>query len=173
MKKTLIFLSILSLCLTLTTKAIAQEGIYGAVEVEKTTKLEAPPEALPGDIPELKEETALPSIGDSKTHKEVYADSDLDNKQNVKLQDALLKIDSAQVDIKNELNLYESKLLDVKNRETLVKQERKELFKQVKAIKKKMKSLDSAKKKIISNMEVDKVSGEGAPVPKKGFNFFK
>lgn len=171
MKKFLLTLIIFSLSLSFATKSFAQDGIYGAVKVDKT-KLEAPPENLPGEIPELVEEKELPNIDTSKIKpNNVYSESGLNNKQNVKLQDALLKIDSAQVDIKNELNLYESKLLDVKNRETLIKQEKKELEKQIRYVKKKMKSLDSAKRKIISNMNLDK---EGAPVPqKKGlFNFF-
>lgn len=165
MKKTLALLTILSLSLTVATKAIAEDSIYGAVEVEKT-KLEAAPDILPGDLPELKEEAPIPSVNNVE-NKNIYADSNLDNNQNVKLQDALLKIDSAQVDIKNELNLYESKLLDVKNRENLVKQERKELTKQVKLIRNKMKNLESAKKKIIKNMDVVEKATE-APVPSQG-----
>ena len=158
MKKTLAFLAIL----TLTTSMAYAD--YNSVQVDKTRLLSAP-STLPGELPEITEVQDLPDFGGTKA---VYNESST-SKQNAKLQDALLKIDSAQVDVKNELNLYESKLVDVKNRENLVKQEKNGLLKEIRTIKRKMNALDGAKKKIVTNMAVEQ-TGQAAP---KHFNWFK
>ena len=158
MKKTLAILSIFTLSTTL---AFA-EG-YGSLQVDKT-RLPQAPKTLPGELPEITEVQDLPDFNPVQSSN--YSAS-ISSTQNAKLQDALLKIDSAQVDVKNELNLYESKLVDVKNRESLVKQEKNGILKEIRTIKRKMNALESAKKKIVTNMQ----AAEG--VSSKHFNWFK
>ena len=161
MKKTLAVLTILTLSSSL---AFAD---YGSVQVDKT-RLPQAPKTLPGELPEITEIQDLPDYSPVQTSGNYYASATSSNTQNAKLQDALLKIDSAQVDVKNELNLYESKLVDVKNRESLVKQERNGVEKEIRTIKRKMNGLDKAKKNIVTNM----AAVEGQPAAKH-FNWFK
>ena len=120
-----------------------------AVNVDNTRLLSVP-RTSPTDLPEITEIDDLPDFNPAKSNN-LYFSAD-PAKQNAKLQEALLKIDSAQVDVKNELNLYESKLIDVKNRENLIVSERKGVQKDIRNIKKKLRSLDNAKKQINSNM---------------------
>lgn len=159
MKKTLAILSIF----TLSTSLAFAEG-YGSVQVDKT-RLPQAPKTLPGELPEITEIQDLPDFNPVQSPNYNASSST----QNAKLQDALLKIDSAQVDVKNELNLYESKLVDVKNRENLVKQEKNGVLKEIRTIKRKMNALESAKKKIGSNMQAAETGSSSA----KHFNWFK
>lgn len=160
MKKTLAILSIFTLSASL---AFA-EG-YSSVQVDKT-RLPQAPKTLPGELPEITEIQDLPDFNPVQAPNYSASSS---STQNAKLQDALLKIDSAQVDVKNELNLYESKLVDVKNRESLVKQEKNEVLKEIRTIKRKMNAFDSAKKKIVTNMQVAETGASSS----KHFNWFK
>lgn len=71
---------------------------------------------------------------------------------NSKMQNAILELDNAQVDVRNELLNYKAKYSDVDNQYTLIKSERKALHKQVKSIEKRIKQIDRAKEKIRKNM---------------------
>lgn len=157
MKKTL---SILSIFVLGTSLAFADT--YNSVQVDKT-RLPQAPKTLPGELPEITEIQDLPDFNPVQS---VNYNASVSSTQNEKLQEALLKIDSAQVDVKNELNLYESKLVDVKNRESLVKQEKQGILKEIRAVKRKMNSLESAKKKIVSNMQ------DAESTSSKKFNWF-
>lgn len=79
------------------------------------------------------------------------------SRQNVKLQDAVLKIESAQTDVKTQLAEYEAKLTEIKTRQDAVKEERRSMEQNIRDVKKRMRSLESAMKKINSNMEAAKV----------------
>ena len=161
MKKTLAVLTILTFGSGL---AFAD---YGSVQVDKT-RLPQAPKTLPGELPEITEVQDLPDFSPVQSTGNYYGSAS-SSTQNAKLQDALLKIDSAQVDVKNELNLYESKLVDVKNRESLVKQEKNGVLKEIRTIKRKMNALEGAKKKISTNMAV----AESGQSTVKQFNWFK
>jgi len=71
---------------------------------------------------------------------------------NTKMQSAILELDNAQVDVRNELLNYKSKYSDVDAQYVAVRAERKALGKQVKAIEKRIKQIDKAKEKIRKNM---------------------
>jgi hypothetical protein len=166
MKKTLALLTIL----TLSSSIAYADGMYNSVQVDKT-RLQSTPKTLPSNLPEITEVEDLPDFSMPKANSNVYYNTSSANaSQTAKIQDALLKIDSAQVDVKNELNLYESKLVDVKNRENLVKQEKNELMKEIRTVRKKMNALDSAKHKIVTNMDLQQSGKSSAPVH---FNWFK
>jgi hypothetical protein len=165
MKKTLAILTICTLCASYAT---ANADVYNSVSVDKS-KLISAPKTLPSELPEITEVQDLPEFTPSSASSGVYYDTAATAKQNAKLQEALLKIDSAQVDVKNELNLYESKLVDVKNRENLVKQEKNGVMKEIRTVKKKMRSLESAKKNIVTNMSIE----QGTTNSTKHFNWFK
>jgi len=166
MKKTLAFLTIL----TLSSSLAYADGVYNPIQVDKT-RLQAAPKTLPGNLPEITEVEDLPEFNMPKSTSNIYYNTDSTSaNQTAKIQDALLKIDSVQVDAKNELNLYESKLVDVKNRENLVKQEKNELLKEIRSVRKKMNALDSAKQKIVTNMNLQQTGQKTTPVH---FNWFK
>lgn len=159
MKKTLMIFSIAAFCSVIIPVAIADtDGLIN------NSRLLQAPSTLPENLPEVTEIEDLPDFNPVKAN--TYS-TNTTTTQNAKLQDALLKIDSAQVNVKNELNLYESKLIDVKNRENLVKQERKGVQQEIRNIKKKMNSLDNAKKQINKTM-ADKTQTFGSR-----FNWFK
>jgi len=71
---------------------------------------------------------------------------------NTKMQSAILELDNAQVDVRNELLNYKSKYSDVDAQYVAVRAERKALGKQVKAIEKRIRQIDKAKEKIRKNM---------------------
>lgn len=70
-----------------------------------------------------------------------------------KMQSAILQIDNAQVEVRNNLLNYRSKYAQIDAQYEKVKAERKAARKQVKQAEKKIKNLDKAKNKIRKNFE--------------------
>jgi len=71
---------------------------------------------------------------------------------NGNIQNAILQLDNAQVDIRNDLLNCKTKYADVDAQYKLIKTERKALKKQVSTIEKRIKEIDRAKEKIRKNM---------------------
>ena len=71
---------------------------------------------------------------------------------NSKMQDAILNLDNAQVDVRNELLNYRAKYADIDEQYQLIKAERKALNKQVKSTERRIKQIDRAKDKIRKNI---------------------
>ncbi len=71
---------------------------------------------------------------------------------NGNIQNAILQLDNAQVDIRNDLLNCKTKYADVDAQYKLIKNERKALKKQTTAIEKRIKEIDRAKEKIRKNM---------------------
>ena len=71
---------------------------------------------------------------------------------NGNIQNAILQLDNAQVDIRNDLLNCKTKYADVDAQYKLIKTERKALKKQVSSIEKRIKEIDKAKEKIRKNM---------------------
>ncbi len=71
---------------------------------------------------------------------------------NGNIQNAILQLDNAQVDIRNDLLNSKTKYADVDAQYKLIKTERKALKKQVNTIEKRIKEIDKAKEKIRKNM---------------------
>lgn len=68
------------------------------------------------------------------------------------MQGAILKLDNAQIEVRNELLNYRAKYNDVDQQYKLIKAERKALGKKVKDIEKKIKELDKIKEKTRQQM---------------------
>ena len=68
------------------------------------------------------------------------------------IQKAILQLDNAQVDIRNDLLNCKTKFADVDAQYKLIKTERQALKKQVKTVEKRIKEIDKAKEKIRKNM---------------------
>ncbi len=77
---------------------------------------------------------------------------DVVSKGNDNFQNALFQLDSAQVEIRNNLLDYKSKYTDIDNQYKLIKNERKVLGKQVKEIERKIKDIDKTKERIRKNI---------------------
>lgn len=73
--------------------------------------------------------------------------------ENGNLQSALMQLDGAQVEIRNQLIQYKNEYSDIDNQYRLIKEQRKLKAKQIKETEKKIKSLDSTKEKIRKNMD--------------------
>ena len=71
---------------------------------------------------------------------------------NGNIQNAILQLDNAQVDIRNDLLNCKTKFADVDAQYKLIKTERQALKKQVKTVEKRIKEIDKAKEKIRKNM---------------------
>lgn len=71
---------------------------------------------------------------------------------NGNIQNAILQLDNAQVDIRNDLLNLKTKFADVDAQYKLVKNERNALKKQINAIQKRINAIDKAKEKIRKNM---------------------
>lgn len=70
-----------------------------------------------------------------------------------KMQNSILQIDNAQVELRNKLLNYKNNYAEVDARYNTVKTERKAAKKQIKYAEKKIKNLDNAKKKIRKNFQ--------------------
>lgn len=68
------------------------------------------------------------------------------------MQDAILNLDNAQIDVRNELLNYRAKYNEADQQYKLIKAERKALGKKVKDIEKKIKALDKLKEKTRQQM---------------------
>lgn len=84
--------------------------------------------------------------------KPLPSSSDGDAVGNGNIQNAILQLDNAQVDIRNDLLNCKTKYADVDAQYKLIKTERKALKKQVSTIEKRIKEIDNAKEKIRKNM---------------------
>ena len=71
---------------------------------------------------------------------------------NGNIQNAILQLDNAQVDIRNDLLNLKTKFADVDAQYKLVKNERNALKKQINAVQKRINAIDKAKEKIIKNI---------------------
>ena len=70
-----------------------------------------------------------------------------------KMQSAILQIDNAQIEVRNNLLNYRAKYSEIDARYNSVKAERKQAKKQIKQAEKKIKNLENAKNKIRKNFE--------------------
>lgn len=68
------------------------------------------------------------------------------------LQNALMQLDGAQVEIRNQLIQYKSEYSNIDNQYKLIKEQRVQKAKLIKETEKKIKNLDSTKEKIRKNM---------------------
>ena len=71
---------------------------------------------------------------------------------NGNIQNAILQLDNAQVDIRNDLLNLKTKFADVDAQYKLVKNERSSLKKQINSVQKRINAIDKAKEKIRKNM---------------------
>lgn len=71
---------------------------------------------------------------------------------NGSIQNAISQLESAQVDIRNDLLNYKTKYNDVDAQYKLIKEERASLKKQVRNIEKRIKEIETAKERIRKNM---------------------
>jgi septal ring factor EnvC (AmiA/AmiB activator) len=69
------------------------------------------------------------------------------------MQNAITQLDSAQVEVRNELLNYKTKYSDIDAQYTAIKAERKALGKQVKTLEKKISKIDKQKENIRKNMQ--------------------
>lgn len=88
----------------------------------------------------------------TSVNKVVPSSVDGDAVGNGNIQNAILQLDNAQVDIRNDLLNCKTKYADVDAQYKLIKTERKALKKQVSSIEKRIKEIDKAKEKIRKNM---------------------
>jgi len=71
---------------------------------------------------------------------------------NNNMQSAILELDNAQVDVRNDLLNLKAKYSDVDAQYNLIKNERKVLNKQIKTTEKRIKQIESAKERIRKNI---------------------
>lgn len=70
-----------------------------------------------------------------------------------KMQDAILQLDNAQVEVRNQLLNYRTNYTEIDNRYKTIRDERKAAKKKVKQAEKRIKNIEKAKKKIRKNFE--------------------
>lgn len=75
--------------------------------------------------------------------------------QNNSLQNALFELDSAQVDVRNQLLDAKAKYAEVDNQFKMIKEQRKAQKKVVKDYEKRIKTIESTKEKIRNTMQVE------------------
>lgn len=75
-----------------------------------------------------------------------------DTAENANLQSAMMQLDSAQVEIRNQLVQYKSEYADLDNSYKMIKEQRAAKAKLVRATEKKIKNIESTKERIRKNM---------------------
>ena len=70
-----------------------------------------------------------------------------------KMQNSILQMDNAQIEIRNNLLNYKTKYTEIDNRYETTKAERKAMKKQIKQAERQIKNIDRAKKNIRKNFE--------------------
>ncbi len=88
--------------------------------------------------------SSSPTLTGNAVTQEVTGSSDM--------QDAILKLDNAQVDVRNDLLNIKAKYADIDAQYKTIKNERKAVNKQLKATEKRIKQIEKAKEKIRKNM---------------------
>ena len=114
--------------------ACAQNNFFGSVKTDNTS-VSTPPQSLPFD-------DIAP----------INAVNDNTGVTSQKLQDALINIESAQVELRKNLSVDQQKYSEVDKNFVMVKTERKLMKKQIKETKKRLTTLEKAKKKIRTEM---------------------
>ena len=88
----------------------------------------------------------------TKVHSETPATTTDSYTGNGNIQNAILQLDNAQIDIRNDLLNYKAKYQSVDDQYKLIKNERLMLQKQIKSVEKRIKNIEKAKEKIRKNM---------------------
>lgn len=78
--------------------------------------------------------------------------STLNSIESTNLQNALMQLDGAQVEIRNQLLKYKSEYSDIDTQYKLIKEQRSQKAKLIRETEKKIKSLDATKEKIRKNL---------------------
>lgn len=101
-----------------------------------------------------------PSTAQKQANKKIINDikenstisQDAVSEQNGNFNKALFELDSAQVNIRNQLLDYQAKYQEVDTQYRLIKEQRRVLSKQIKAIESRIKSIEKSKENIRKNM---------------------
>lgn len=94
--------------------------------------------------------TVIASTAAAQTETQEETITDITGGKN--MQSAITELDSAQVEVRNELLNYKTQYSEVDAKYTTLKTERANLAKQVKSTEKRIKQIDKAKEKIRKNM---------------------
>lgn len=93
-------------------------------------------------------ESSMTKIASAQTPTQEIADT----VENANLQSAMMQLDSAQVEIRNQLVQYKSEYADLDNSYKMIKEQRAAKAKLVRATEKKIKNIESTKERIRKNM---------------------
>lgn len=93
-------------------------------------------------------ESSMTKIASAQTPAQEVANT----AENANLQSAMMQLDSAQVEYRNQLIQYKSEYADIDNSYKLIKEQRAAKAKLVKQTEKKIKNLEATKEKIRKNM---------------------
>ena len=94
---------------------------------------------------------------DDTSYTPVYSTSSVqapDATGNESMQSAIQKLDSAQIEVRNELLNYKTQYADIDAQYTAYKAQRKAMKAQIRSVERRIRQIDSAKEKIRKNMVV-------------------
>ncbi len=138
---------------TFSLKACAQDMPYEPV-FENVPITESINTAAKTEIAQPKASTMTPveHIASTSTTATSTASTSVTSPESGSLQNALMQLDSAQVDLRNQLIQYKSEYTDLDNQYQSISKQRSDKAKLIKETEKKIKNLDSTKEKIRKNM---------------------
>ncbi len=119
------------------------EPVFEAVPITEsmnTTTTTAKPEPI---AQTASTKTTTPAVTSTPAPNSVEANN---------LQNALMQLDGAQVEIRNQLLQYKSEYSTIDNQYRMIKEQRAQKAKQIRETEKKIKNLDSTKEKIRKNL---------------------
>ena len=149
MKKTFLILS--ALIFTIGSAVFADGMVFDPTEYPVVTEI--PVSKTEGNV-NLASSAALPS--NSKIETSIKKDSTLAqdsvSAQTGNFNNALFELDSAQVNIRNELLEYRAKYQEVDTQYQLIKEQRRVLNNQIKSIERKIRGIERSKNNIRKNM---------------------
>lgn len=132
--------------MTASADSMPYEPVFESVPITESITTTAKAEPAPANLP------TVTKIAPSSSGTTTPAVNTADNLESGNLQNALMQLDGAQVEIRNQLIQYKSEYSNIDNQYKSIKEQRKLKAKQVRDTEKKIKSLDSTKEKIRKNM---------------------
>ena len=141
------FILVLFIILAFAGKACAEGMVFDPTEYEvapETNEISAPQE-LPTHT------HSNEAISESTKKSESYAQNAVSG-QSANFNNALFELDSAQVNIRNELLDYKAKYQEIDTQYQLIKEQRKVLGNQIKSVERKINDIEKSKNKIRKTM---------------------
>lgn len=134
-----------------TTMCITAIGMTSTIAIANNMPYEPVFEAMPISEPVVSSPAANPTTQVTPIN-HIEEQSTVNTIESTNLQNALMQLDGAQVEIRNQLLKYKSEYSDIDTQYKLIKEQRSQKARLIRETEKKIKNLDATKEKIRKNL---------------------